>query len=299
MPTPIVIDLSHHNTIPTSLKATAEQGIIGVIHKASQGMTMKDDKVDARFHLAKEAGLLFGLYHFISPGKIGPQVENFMEVYNRLAKEDPNILVALDYEDPKVTLDDCHSWSQMVSSRTGKKVVLYSGHVLREKVETVAHPFVNGTNYPLWLAQYGPKAVIPRGWKDLFLWQYTDKGGVAGVTPPTDLNAGDAAAVRAFWAGPANQPAPEPTPEPTPTPEPVPPLPVGTKDFGDAYRILMAGGKVWRKDWGTKFLWAVLMRPTGSLTRMYFARVSAIGEVVPWTPDQLDLFSTDWQEVTI
>lgn len=33
---------------------------------------------------------------------------------------------------------------------------------------------------PFWLAQYGPRAVVPPAWKIWTLWQYTDQGKLPG-----------------------------------------------------------------------------------------------------------------------
>lgn len=201
MPTPIVIDLSHHNTIPRDLYAAKDAGIIGVIHKATEGTTIKDSKADARAALAIAADLLFGLYHFIRPGSIDAQVDNFLSVYNRFKGMD--LLVALDYEDAGVSLAMCQAWLSQVEAKTGKSPVIYSGHVLKEKLGDTAHATLNQKNYPLWLAQYGTHAELPAGWNSYWLWQYTQKGAIPGVTPPTDLNAGDVAKVKAHWAGAA------------------------------------------------------------------------------------------------
>jgi hypothetical protein len=69
------------------------------------------------------------------------------------------------------------------------------------------------TKYRLWLAQYGPAAVLPPGWDRYWLWQYSDRGEVPGITPPTDVNAydGPVAELLAGWAGSA---VPKPEPEP-------------------------------------------------------------------------------------
>ena len=199
MPTPVVIDLSHHNTIPGTLKPAHAAGIIGLIHKATEGSSYQDNKVDAREYLAREANMMFGLYHFIRPDNISKQADNFMSVYKRYKRDD--ILIVLDYEDMDVSLDMCGEWLAGVEGRTGIIPVVYSGHVLKEKLGGKKHPVINGDTYPLWLAQYGLKAELPAGWDEYWLWQYTDKGTIAGVTPPTDLNTGDPVRIKEVWLG--------------------------------------------------------------------------------------------------
>lgn len=209
MASPIVLDLSHHNVIPESLVPAKSAGIVGVIHKATEGSSYKDDKVDARQALAGEAGLLFGLYHFIRHGNVQGQVDNFLSVYRRYSPA--NLLVALDYEDAAVSLDECEEWLQKVANATGKTPVLYSGHVLKEKLGSKVHKTINQNNYPLWLAQYSSSPTLPKGWTSYWIWQYTDQGTIDGVTPPTDLNVGEVNEVIGFWQderGPVPNPVP-------------------------------------------------------------------------------------------
>jgi lysozyme len=208
MPTPIVVDLSHHNTIPVSLKETAAAGIVGVIHKATEGGSFVDSDVDARWYLAREAGLLWGLYHFMRPGNQAEHAAHFVEVATVYGDE--NTLLAADHEDARVSLDDLKQWLQHVERLTGRRPVIYSGHVLKDQLGGCADPEISG--YLLWLAQYAATPTWPPGFDSCWLWQYSDKGSVPGISPPTDVNAGDAADVVARWSG-GSEPAPEPEPE--------------------------------------------------------------------------------------
>lgn len=221
MPTPIVIDLSHHNTIPQSLLPAAESGIIGVIHKATQGTDYTDPMVDNRWYLAKQAGLLWGLYHYLEPGNMDQQAAYFMSVAE--ANGDENTLLAADWEESGVSLDDVKQFLAQVQTLSGRKPILYSGNTLKEALNGKPDPEISV--YLLWLAQYASQPTLPPGFPAYWLWQYSDSGTVPGVTPPTDLDAGDASAVTAQWSGstkptPAPKPAPSPSPAPGPTPEP-------------------------------------------------------------------------------
>jgi lysozyme len=185
---PAFIDLSHHNSIPTSLKPAREAGIIGVVHKCTEGTSYTDDKADARFYLAKDAGMLWGLYHFIRPGNVEQQVNHFLAAASEISDE--NTLLALDWEDSGVSADDAVEFLQLVEQRTGRAPVLYSGHVLKEALDGSADPRLS--QYRLWLCQYADEPDLPPGWEDgCWAWQYSDKGTVPGVNPPTDVNAYD------------------------------------------------------------------------------------------------------------
>src|SRR5258705_10195856 len=65
MPDPlnVVVDISHHNGNVNLAKAK-EDGILGVIQKATQGQTFKDPTYQRNRQKAKDAGLLWGPYHF-------------------------------------------------------------------------------------------------------------------------------------------------------------------------------------------------------------------------------------------
>jgi len=274
---PIVIDLSHWNTVPSSLEEAARSGIVGVIHKASEGTGTVDSKAEARASLARDAGLAFGLYHFIRPGNVSGQVDNFLSVVSRLGTD--RTLLALDYEDSVVTLSECEQWLKQVEAKTQTRPVIYSGHVLKEMLKGQRHGVLNEDNYKLWLAQYASEAVLPIGWSKYWLWQYTDKGTVPGVEPPTDLNAGDVNEVLAYWG----------------KVEPRPELVQGG-GIGDAVRWMHSGLRVARRGWNGKNMWIALQVPDegSKMTLPYVYMRTVQGDLVPWLCSQTDLLATDW-----
>jgi len=211
MPTARVIDLSHHNTIPSSLQPARDAGVWGVIHKLTEGTTFTDAKVDARYYLAQDAGMLWGLYHFIRPGKIEQQAEFFVGQANALEVADDDTLYVLDYEDAGVSLDDALTFMRKVEQLTGARPALYSGHVLKEALG--GKPNAEIASYRLWLAQYSSAPTLPVGFDSYWLWQYSESASVPGIAPPVDVNAYDGTEdeLRADWSG---TPAPEPGPEP-------------------------------------------------------------------------------------
>lgn len=211
MPTPIVIDLSHHNSIPQGLEDAKKAGVIGVIHKASESTSYVDSDVDARWYLAKRAGMLWGLYHFLRPGDMEKQAQHFVDV--ALKNGDDHTLLAADHEDAGVSLDDLYEFLCEVERLTGRIPVIYSGHVLKDQL--AGKPDSRFSSYRLWLAQYSSSPTLPPGFDKYWLWQYSDQGTVPGVSPPTDLNAGDANEVIHDWSGIVE---PMPTPEPEPAP---------------------------------------------------------------------------------
>jgi len=213
MPTTRVIDLSHHNTIPESLQAAKDAGVWGIIHKLTEGTSFTDDKVQGRYFLAGQAGMLWGLYHFIRPGRIEEQAQFFVDQANALEVADDDTLYVLDYEDAGVSLDDALEFMRKVEELTGHVPVLYSGHVLKEALGGKPNPEIS--DYLLWLAQYSSAPTLPVGFDSYWLWQFTESGSVPGISPPVDCNAFDGTEydLRASWSG-TGEPTPEPGPEP-------------------------------------------------------------------------------------
>src|SRR5215469_8728151 len=128
MPEPLVIDLSHHNTV-TSFTSVRYSGIAGVIQKVSQGTSYKDPTYVSRCAAASAAGLLVGRYHFGDGSNVDAQVKNF------LAGWQPNELLALDWEDnadSQMLLGQARDFVSKVQAQTGVWPVLYSGNTLKE-----------------------------------------------------------------------------------------------------------------------------------------------------------------------
>lgn len=209
---PGFIDISHHQTIPSSLKPAKEAGIVGVIHKATEGTSYVDAKLEARWYLAKDAGLLWGAYHFVRPGSMVDQVQHFLDTIAGCSDE--QTLLCLDWEDAGVSLDEAVEFMALLEQRTGRAPVLYSGHILKEALDGSADPRIS--QYRLWLAQYSSSPTLPPGWDQYWGWQYTDQGQVPGVAPPTDLNAypGTVDGLIASWSGAGEDVYPGPEPEP-------------------------------------------------------------------------------------
>lgn len=211
---PAFIDISHYQTIPESLDEAAEAGILGVIHKMTEGSSYVDDKADNRRYLAQEAGLLWGLYHFVRAGDMAQQVDHFLSAAGPYSDEDT--LFVLDWEVADVSLDDAIEFLDLLEQRTGRLPVLYSGHIVKDALAGGPDPRIN--KYPLWLCHYTTGTpVLPPGWDAYWAWQYTDQGSCPGVNSPVDLNAFDGTAdqLRASWSGSDAEPIPpEPEPEP-------------------------------------------------------------------------------------
>jgi lysozyme len=195
-----VIDLSHNNVIAKDLVPARDAGVRGVIHKLSEGVSMTDPTVKARYTLSKDAGLLWGIYHFLRPGDIGQQVAHFLKKAEQLQVMDDSTLLACDFEKTIPLVDVLH-FLQAIETATERSPVLYSGNYLKDAGGAPACPPI--VRYRLWMPQYGPEAVLPKGFDSYWLWQWTDKGKVAGIGGSVDLNHfnGTDQQLAAEWSG--------------------------------------------------------------------------------------------------
>jgi lysozyme len=215
-----VVDLSHHNTVKSFTSAAAD-GLVGVIHKATEGSSYEDSTYKSRESAARGAGLLWSSYHFMRPGD---QRQHFGH-YLQYAEPREGERVCLDFEDSSLTLNDLYVAMDFLSeTRPDVQLTIYSGNLLKELLGSKNDEQLAKAS--LWVAQYTSAASPswPKGtWPVWSLWQYTDgrNGGtprdVAGLTSPIDCNRfnGSREACES-WLGPATTPEPAPEPEPEP-----------------------------------------------------------------------------------
>jgi lysozyme len=179
MPINVVIDISHHNGNVDLNKAKAA-GILGVIHKATQGIGMFDSRYETNRQQAQAAGLLWGAYHFGTKANGAAQADFFLSK----ADADNQTLLVLDYEpngNSTMTLDQARAFVARVEAVTGRFPGLYSGNLIKEQLGGQPVDPILSQCF-LWLAQYGNQTNnIPATWPSWTLWQYTD--GVAGPGP--------------------------------------------------------------------------------------------------------------------
>jgi len=174
-----VIDVSHHNGSSLDFAKAKGDGIVGVIHKASQGTTGGDPMYAANRKKVKAAGLLWGAYHFGTGSDGVQQAQHFLDNVG----DRNGVLLVLDLEPnptgPSMSLIEAHAFVTHVHSVTGVWPGLYTGHYFKELVGSGTDPIL--ANCWLWLAQYGPTPVVPPTWKTWTMWQYTD--GAVGPPP--------------------------------------------------------------------------------------------------------------------
>jgi len=178
-----VIDIHHGNTVRSFTAARDDSGILGVIHKASEGDWL-DPSHDARRAQAEEAGLLWGSYHFgtrQNPGAM--QAQTFLAA----ARPGPATLLVLDLElnervpDNSMEIGAAEDFVREIRSATGRLPLLYT-HPAWADGESMRGRSLGGTIQPgsllaacdLWLADYRYEPELPRAWagRSWTMWQF-------------------------------------------------------------------------------------------------------------------------------
>lgn len=197
-----VVDLSVHNTV-TDFNLVRASGVRGIIHKATEGTNFVDRKYAERRKAAREAGLLWGAYHFANNSNVAAQVDHFL----RVSQWDADTLLCLDWEDNRygtMSLDQVKEFLQLVYEKTGQRPVIYSGNTIKREMRGRPDPFLN--KHRLWLAQYASRAMLPPGFSSYWLWQFSGDGfggfgNVPGIpTKGIDCNMFGGADIEAEWA---------------------------------------------------------------------------------------------------
>lgn len=203
-----VVDISHYSTI-SSFATVRQAGILGVIQKATQGLSYQDPTFATNRPQCLAAGLAFGAYHFGTAGDASAQADFFLD-----AAGDTSLLV-LDFESnpqgQSMSLLEAEQFVHHVYVRTGRYPGLYSGNDIKQAFSSAGISQPNQTELSkcwLWIAQYSAAPLIPPVWDHWTLWQYTD--GAAGQGPYTvdgigrcdrsQFN-GTADQFAAFWGG--------------------------------------------------------------------------------------------------
>lgn len=167
----VVIDLSHFNNV-TDFNTIKAAGIVGVIHKATEGLNYTDPTYQARKSQAQAAGLWWGAYHFATSDDAVAQAQHFLTVVN----PGLNDLLVLDFEQNtsggSMTLQGAEQFVTHVQAVTGRWPGFYSGSYIKQLLGQNKNATL--ANCWFWLSEYGPTPNVPANWPTWTMWQYTD-----------------------------------------------------------------------------------------------------------------------------
>ncbi len=208
------------------LDASALQGLLDipaldaagcrfVIHKCQQGNDGKDPLFERNIVAARAQGWTVGAYHFLYPlPHLDPakQAEGFFAA-STLGAESGDLPPALDLEWPDPDAGwakwgcsawQVSEWSQECAEKTtelyGRKPIIYIYPYFAQMLAAGAD-ISWMADYPLWIASYVPKPVIPQPWTDWTFWQFDGNDGQRmpnGVDADFNWFNGDEAALSRF-----------------------------------------------------------------------------------------------------
>jgi lysozyme len=141
-----------------------EDGIIAIIHKATEGVSYVDRKYSDRRDEAKELGFLWGAFHYALHDSWEAQVDHFLETVQATASD----LVSWDWEKPDnaetMSLEDVHRSIERIHASLNRYPVLYAGKLVREHIGNNEDTILK--NCPLWYARYAraPIEIPPHTW---------------------------------------------------------------------------------------------------------------------------------------
>jgi lysozyme len=213
---PVCIDISHHQGYP-DFDDVKRSGVLGVVHKATEGSSFIDDARAENLRNATAAGLATSTYFWLKPGDGRAQAEFYLSIIDPVHGE----RVVIDYEEDGCSLTTLKDAVQaLLDFRRELQVTIYSGHLLKEQLGDDPDDFL-AKHTDLWLAQYTSdesniswsSATYPQ-WK---LWQYSETGEIPGIDDSyvdlDNFNGSDAAFLT--WINPKGGfPMSVPPPEP-------------------------------------------------------------------------------------
>lgn len=221
-----------------------------VVCKASEGMSTIDSTFAANWSNLKSLDIRRGAYHYFRV-EMDPvrQFENYRKAVTQAGGfQAGDLQPVLDVEGLEAVTpglrqsapDLIKTWLDQAQSFSGKVPMIYTSLYQWSLIsgKKGSNPPAWTANYPLWVAWFPNKpddfsapapSVMPAGWTNWAIWQYSKEGKIAGLPLPVDLDI-----LSDWFAQQLNQPTPpSPTPQPqppSPTPQPTPTTPsyIGT-----------------------------------------------------------------------
>jgi len=192
------VDLSSNNGPSHDFKRAYREGVRFVLIKVSEGTNYVNPRAARHAREAKAAGLLVGAYAFLRPST-EHTAEEEAEYFFRHARE----AGLLERGCLRPTLDI--EVTGLVAGRPSRR---YDYRVIERLIKLMGphgkRPFIytgswfwdgvlgarNAHKCPLWLAAYvsNYKRFIPRGFRRVSIWQYTDKATIPGFSGKVDAD---------------------------------------------------------------------------------------------------------------
>lgn len=167
--------------------ATAKDKNIKFVYvKATEGATYRSRHYQYNIENARQYGIHVGAYHFFRPNvPVEKQFRNFTTV---VKKEDQDLIPLIDVEvrgnnlTVKALVDSVLAFADKLEDYYGCKPMIYTGHAFYNSYLSGKIP-----GYPLFIARYSKVEPRLTGGANWVLWQFSEKGVIAGIDHAVDL----------------------------------------------------------------------------------------------------------------
>ncbi|SER13511.1 GH25 family lysozyme [Butyrivibrio fibrisolvens] len=173
------VDVSHFQG-DIDWEVLKDQGISFAYIKATEGSGHVDTRLDANYQGARESGILYGFYHFLSlESAPETQMENFMAA---VGEYEMDLVPAIDVEwygnmrdnppDKENVLDTLTKMVSLMEDEFGQKPVIYT-------TQSFYNKYLKGADLGayMWIRNVYFYPV-----QDFVIWQYTDRAVMDGYT---------------------------------------------------------------------------------------------------------------------
>lgn len=186
----IGIDVSHHqgeiNWKQVSEMKEDNDSVGFVFIKLTEGISLKDDQAEANASGAKAESILFGFYHFFHPAlSAKEQAFFFVESLpdsDYVLRPVIDVEIAQNYSAQRIA-DSVFVFMEIVEKKTGNRPAIYTNESFFKDI------FQNSylKNEKFWIANYNRECESME-LKNVFIWQFSEKGTVDGISSNVDLN---------------------------------------------------------------------------------------------------------------
>ena len=167
--------------------ATAKDKNIKFVYvKATEGATYRSRHYQYNIENARQYGIHVGAYHFFRPNV--PVEKQFLNFTSVVKKEDQDLIPLIDVEvrgnnlTVKALVDSVLAFADKLEDHYGCKPMIYTGHAFYNSYLSGKIP-----GYPLFIARYSKVEPRLTGGANWVLWQFSEKGVIAGIDHAVDL----------------------------------------------------------------------------------------------------------------
>lgn len=182
------IDVSHYQGEINWGKVREEREDLQFAYmKATEGQDYTDRYFKDNWNNAKDTGLLLGAYHFFTTQSSGEQQANhFIAIVPNEPTNLPPVIdieIALEHEVEEIE-KELMVLSDRLEQHYNKKPILYVTYATYNKYVAGRSVF---DNHDIWIRDIVKRPTLKEG-RDWTLWQYINRGRVAGIDAYVDIN---------------------------------------------------------------------------------------------------------------